>query len=118
MRAVDVMNVLFSWAPGEYPKTCDTLKAGSDNQQVSKVAVCCFATPQVIRQAAEWGAQLLITHEPTYYDHWDNIYRYHDHPHMAEMDMICAGELQALNLPGKLKRAAISAPTISRWTSP
>ncbi len=120
MKAIDIMNELFSWAPGDYTKTCDTLKAGYPEQEVSRVAVCCFNTPKVIRDAAAWGAQLLITHEPTYHDHWDHepttpvgkakrallestgmtVYRYHDHPHMAPQDLICAGELEALGLPG------------------
>jgi len=120
MKAIDIMNELFSWAPGDYSRTCDTLKAGSPDTEVTKVAVCCFNTPKVICDAAAWGAQLLITHEPTYYDHWDNectlpvgilkriliertgmtVYRYHDHPHMAPEDLICKGEILALGLPG------------------
>lgn len=122
MKAIDVMNEVFSWAPGEYVQTCDTIKAGSPDTEVSRVAVCCFPAPQVIREAAEWGAQLLITHEPLYHDHWDGepttpvgkakralieqtgltVYRYHDHPHAAPMDLICEGELKALGLAGRL----------------
>lgn len=122
MRAIDIMNELFSWAPGDYSHTCDTLKAGSPDTEVTRVAVCCFTTPRVIRDAAAWGAQLLITHEPTYYDHWDNechlpvgvakrrliestgmaVYRYHDHPHMAPEDLICQGEIKALGLSGHI----------------
>lgn len=124
MKAIDIMNELFSWAPGDYARTCDTLKAGSPDAEVNRVAVCCFNTPQVVRDAAAWGAQLLITHEPTYYDHWDNledtpvghakralieqsgltVYRYHDHPHCAPADLICAGELEALGLPGDFEK--------------
>ena len=122
MKAIDVMNEIFSWAPGDYTRTCDTLKAGSPDREVQRVAVCCFNTPQVIRDAAAWGADLLITHEPTYHDHWDNepvtpvavakrqllestgmtVYRYHDHPHLAAEDMICLGEVEALGLPGRV----------------
>ena len=122
MKAYEIMNELFAWAPGDYSRTCDTLKAGSPETEVTKIAVCCFNTPKVIRAAAEWGAQLLITHEPTYYDHWDNectlpvgiakrkliestgmaVYRYHDHPHMAPADLICEGEIKALGLGGKI----------------
>ena len=122
MKAIEIMNELFSWAPGDYAKTCDTLKAGSPDKEVKRVAVCCFNTPQVIRDAAAWGADLLITHEPTYHDHWDNepvtpvgiakrqllestgmtVYRYHDHPHMAPSDLICAGEIEELDLPGHI----------------
>lgn len=126
MKAMDVMNEIFSWAPGDYTVTCDTLKAGSPDTPVTKAAVCCFTTPQVIRDAAAWGAQLLITHEPTFYLHWDNenntpvgkakkalidstgmaVYRYHDHPHAAPEDLICKGELLALGLPGHMETDA------------
>lgn len=126
MKAIEIMNELFAWAPGDYSTTCDTLKAGSPDTEVAKVAVCCFTTPKVVREAAAWGAQLLITHEPTYYDHWDNechlpvgiakrkliestgmaVYRYHDHPHMAPEDLICQGEIKALGLPGRITEIA------------
>ena len=64
------------------------------------------------------GAQLLIVHETTYYNHWDElkndrfemekrhlieesgltIYRFHDHPHCTEPDIITTGEIQYLGL--------------------
>ena len=121
MKAIDIMNVVFSWAPGDYSRTCDTLKAGSPDKEVKKVAVCCFPEVNAIKQAAEWGADLFITHEPMYFDHWDKepvlpiakakkalvdatgmaVYRYHDHPHMAPVDLICEGELASLGLKGE-----------------
>ena len=39
---------------------------------MTKVAVSMFATPDVVKAAHEWGAQLLIVHEPTYFNHMDN----------------------------------------------
>ena len=72
MKAKEIIALMESWAPGEYGRTCDTVKCGDPECEVSRAAVCCFATPEVIRAAKAWGAQLLITHEPTYYDHWDN----------------------------------------------
>ncbi|MBQ3080229.1 MAG: Nif3-like dinuclear metal center hexameric protein [Clostridia bacterium] len=123
MKAYEIMNELFSWAPGDYTKTCDTLKAGSPDKEVRRVAVCCFPEVNAIKAAAEWGADLFITHEPFYHDHWDKppvspagllkkeliektgmtVYRYHDHPHMAPSDLICEGELKALELKGTYK---------------
>lgn len=134
LRAMDVIALMESWAPGRYEKTCDTIKCGSPERAVEKAAVCCFATPEVIREAAAWGAQLLITHEPTFYDHWDEmedtpaghakrklleetglvLYRYHDHPHAAPADMIGLGEMAALGLPGALEERG--AGQINRYT--
>lgn len=134
MKAKEIIALMESWAPGEYTKTCDTIKCGDPEQEVFRVAVCCFATPYVIRAAKAWGAQLLITHEPTFYDHWDQIedtavghakrqllaesglvlYRYHDHPHAAEADMIGLGEVKALGLEGILEERG--AAEINRYT--
>ncbi len=122
MKASEVMDQVFAWAQTDFSgkRTCDTLKAGSPDTRVTKAAVCCFPSVAVIREAAQWGAQLLITHEPLYYNHWDEdrglpveqtkraliresgltIYRYHDHPHCAPEDMIRQGELRALGLRG------------------
>ena len=124
MKADEIMNGLFALADGyDYSNTCDTLKAGDADAEVSSVAVSMFATPDVVRQAKEWGAQLLIVHEPTYYNHKDvhsdeklecekrkliedsglTLYRFHDHPHRAEQDMICVGQIEAFGLKGEVE---------------
>lgn len=123
MKASALMEELFGLASdADYSNTCDTCKAGDPDIEINKVAVTMFATPDVIKQATSWGAQLLITHEPTYYDHMDEhsddpieckkrqliqdsgltIYRYHDHPHRTKPDMICYGEIRELQLPGEV----------------
>ena len=128
MKAWEVMDVLFSWAPvKDIPGTCDTCKAGDPEQEVTKVAVSMFATPNVVRQAKAWGAQLLIVHEPTYYNHMDNhsdealecekrkfiedsgltVYRYHDHPHITVPDIIASGEFKYLDLEGEIVRTDV-----------
>jgi putative NIF3 family GTP cyclohydrolase 1 type 2 len=78
-----------------------------------------MATPEVIRQAAKCGANLIITHEPTFFSHADglgwlegdevyqrkqaliaelgmNIWRFHDHIHAMTPDRIFAGVLRDL----------------------
>lgn len=128
MKAWEIMDILFSWARvKDMEKTCDTCKAGDPEQEVSKVAVSMFATPDVVRRAKAWGAQLLIVHEPTYYNHWDQhseepmecekrkliedsgltVYRYHDHPHNTVPDIIAAGEFKYLDLEGEIVRTDI-----------
>ncbi len=122
MKAYEVMNVLFSLADmSGFNNTCDTLKCGEAKKEVKKTAVTMFPTPEVIKQAYEWGADLLIVHEPIYYNHYDEhsdepvevkkrellestgmtVYRYHDHPHEARPDMISVGMFEALGLDGE-----------------
>ena len=73
MKAYEVMNLLYGYgADADYSNTCDTLKAGNPDNEVTKVAVSMFATIGVVKAAKEWGAQLLVVHEPTYYNHMDH----------------------------------------------
>ena len=109
--------------------TCDTLKAGDPDKEIKKVGVTMFATVAVIKAAAEWGADMLITHEPTYFNHSDNpmddpiywkkrtlieetgitIYRYHDGMHYREKDRITEGELHVLGITGEFVKTPYSA---------
>ena len=124
MKAYEIMEELFALADrSKFNETCDTCKAGNPEIEVNKVAVTMFATPDVVRQAKEWGAQLLITHEPTYYNHMDvhsdekiecekrklieesniTLYRFHDHPHYTTPDIIYSGELKEMGLSGRIE---------------
>lgn len=71
MKASELMEELLGLAERRISPTVDTCKAGDPKKQVKRVGTCFIATPNVIARAAAWGADLLITHEPTYYDHWD-----------------------------------------------
>ena len=102
-------------------KTCDTIKAGEPDREVKKVAVSMFATVETIQKAVEWGADLLIVHEPTFYVHTDDtvstrigemkrklveesglsIFRFHDHAHAMVPDLIYEGETSFLGLSGE-----------------
>ncbi len=103
-------------------RTCDVLKAGDEEKEIKKVAFTMMATVEIIRQALAWGADVLITHEPTFYNHYDNetkgtvaiekrklieksgliLYRYHDCMHGRETDQITDGVLKELGISGKL----------------
>lgn len=119
MKAKELMQELCAAADAPVADTVDTLKAGDPERELHKVATCFIATPEVLRAAHAWGADLLITHEPTYYDHRDHdgdipddpvmqrkkqlveqtgltIYRFHDHTHASTPDGIIAGQLHAL----------------------
>ena len=139
MKAYEIMEDLFSLSqPLWSERTCDTLKAGDPNAEVTKVAVSMFATVDIVRQAKEWGAQLLIVHEPTYYNHWDNytddffevekrrlieescltIYRFHDHPHCTDPDIITEGEIRYLKLDCAVEESEDRYPTRLRLANP
>src|SRR5438552_4712390 len=53
--------------------TVDTLKHGDPATLVTGIAVTMMATFDVLRRAAARGANLVITHEPTFYDHFDKL---------------------------------------------
>lgn len=53
--------------------TVDTFKDGDSTTTVSGVAVTMMATFDVLKRAHGLGANLVITHEPTFYDHFDTI---------------------------------------------
>lgn len=128
MKCSEIMDMLFSLADDhDFSKTCDTCKAGDPEKGAHKVAVTMFATPNVIRAAHRWGADLLIVHEPVYNNMGDDfsenhqdqikrdliestsmtIWRYHDHPHYTTPDLIAAGELRKLDLPATVEHTDI-----------
>lgn len=102
--------------------TVDTFKAGNPDSRVSGIAVTMMATLDVLQRAAAAGDNLIITHEPTFFDHLDIsdqlpekdtdpvlaakrqfiaehdlvIWRFHDHWHARNPDGIEAGMVHAL----------------------
>jgi putative NIF3 family GTP cyclohydrolase 1 type 2 len=62
-------NIGVSWAD----ETVDTFKDGDPATPVTGIAVTMMATFDVVKRAAAAGANLVITHEPTFYDHFDRL---------------------------------------------
>lgn len=103
-------------------ETVDTFKAGNPDEPVTGVAVTMMATMDVLERAAASGKNLVITHEPTFYNHLDKldvlpekendpvlaaklafiaehhlvVWRFHDHWHRRTPDGIEAGMAHAL----------------------
>jgi len=103
-------------------ETVDTFKAGNPDAAVQGIAVTMMATLDVLERAAAAGENLIITHEPTFYNHLDKpdeleqkerdpvlaakrafiqehglvIWRFHDHWHRRNPDGIEAGMAHAL----------------------
>jgi putative NIF3 family GTP cyclohydrolase 1 type 2 len=97
-------------------KTVDTFKAGDPNTPVTGIATTMMATLDVLQRAAANHQNLIITHEPTFYQHTDDrpegmaeddavwadkrafieknhlvVWRFHDHWHRMKPDGILAG---------------------------
>jgi putative NIF3 family GTP cyclohydrolase 1 type 2 len=103
-------------------ETVDTFKAGNPDAEVKGIAVTMMATLDVLARAASAGQNLIITHEPTFYNHLDKpdeleqkesdpvlaakrvfiqqhglvIWRFHDHWHRRKPDGIEVGMTHAL----------------------
>lgn len=122
MKAEKIIEKLFSLAEErDYSQSCDKCIMGNPEKEVSKVAVCMFLTPEIIKDAAEWGAEMVITHEPVFHSPAEEndaldikkrelmessgmtFYRYHDHTHYTRPDIIAAGEFKALGLEGEME---------------
>ena len=116
-----VIDLFIKTVPGAPIKdTVDTIKAGDASQKVTGIVTTMFATIDVIEKAAAAGANFIIAHEPTFYNHrdetqWlqnDDVYKYklallnkhnmvvwrcHDYIHAHIPDGVLMGTLAALD---------------------
>src|SRR5215467_5322198 len=103
-------------------QTRDTFKSGDPQTPVTGIAVTMMATMNVLERAAANGQNLIITHEPTFFDDPDKaetvpqgeqdpvlaekrrfidehhlvIWRFHDHQHRMQMDQVEEGNARKL----------------------
>lgn len=99
-------------------KTVDTFKAGNPDTTVRGIATSFGGTLDVLERAAAAGRNLIIVHEPTFYNHEDRtdglsgavferkqkvirdndlvVWRFHDHWHRRRPDGILTGLVDAL----------------------
>lgn len=96
------------------PETVDTFKSGNPDDVVTGIATCMFANMETLRKAVANHCNLIIAHEPTFYNHLDKtdflkadpvyekkiayinehkliIFRFHDHIHKTVPDGIYVG---------------------------
>src|SRR5215831_178407 len=114
----------------------DTIKAGDGATPVTGIATTFLDTMDVLREANRRGANLVITHEPTFYNHRDDpalfindpvyreklafiqehhmvVFRLHDIVHMVAPDRIATGLIQELGW-----QAFVKGPDPYRFTIP
>lgn len=63
-----------------FPKTVDVFKAGNPDDQVTGIAVCMFATMDVLKEAVKNNCNFIIAHEPLFYNHLDETEQFRDDP--------------------------------------
>ena len=113
----DIINIILKEVPGApFTQTVDTLKSGSASQEVTGIITTMFATMHIIEEAKKLNANFIIAHEPTFYNHTDDInwvannevvkkkqellqryniaiWRFHDYWHAIRPDGIATGVL-------------------------
>ncbi len=69
-NTLDIQKYLFSQCPQVDPKnTVDTVKIGDPTKSIKKAGVCWYPSIENIKAAHAAGCELLITHEPTFWEH-------------------------------------------------
>jgi putative NIF3 family GTP cyclohydrolase 1 type 2 len=111
----DVIDLILSKIPGApYSGSVDVFKSGDPRLPVTGIVTTFIASMEVIEKAHQLGANLIITHEPTYYNHEDKvdwleadpvyaaklkliedngicIWRFHDYWHSYQPDGVVTG---------------------------
>ncbi len=120
MTATEIVNLIKNNVTCQWQlKTVDTFKGGNPDDEVKGIAITFMATFNVLKKAKSKGLNFIITHEPTYYNHYDEtaqfeddnvvtekmrfikenhliIFRFHDHWHMINPDGIITGMISKL----------------------
>lgn len=69
-----VIDIILKDIPGvPFKDTVDTIKTGSADKKVTGIVTTMFPTIAVIREAIRIHANLIIPHEPTFYNHLDKM---------------------------------------------
>ena len=114
-----VIDRILSEVPPGPEETVDTVKVGEPSQRVTGMVTTFLASCEVIDRAVSLGANFIITHEPTFYNHRDEVdwlegddvyrhklkllrdneivvWRFHDGIHRLRPDGVIIGVLDAL----------------------
>ncbi len=117
--ASEVLHRIQQRYPFPVPETVDTIKAGDPSTPVTGIATTFLDTMDVLKEANRRGLNLVVTHEPTFYNHLDDtaffandpvykeklafiqqhhmvVFRLHDEIHRTAPDAIEVGLLEAL----------------------
>ena len=114
-----IESIIKHTASAPVPKTVDIIKAGDPQARVTGIVTTMFATMDVLKEAVALNCNLIIAHEPLFYNHLDEtkqfvndpvflekkkyiddnklvIWRFHDYIHRLEPDAIDFGMAKKL----------------------
>lgn len=136
----EVIDLILRHIPGgRLEHTVDTLKTGDPDQPVTGIVSTMFPTVDVIKKTIALGANLIIVHEPAFFNHADDIswlgddpvylqkrkliddngiaiWRFHDYWHRHEPDGVLLGVLRELgweHLYNKARPPLVEIPSMS-----
>lgn len=118
------------------PNTVDVIKEGNPETLITGIVTTMFATMPVLRKAVEMNCNMVIVHEPLYYNHADQtsqfandpvflekqkyirdhnlvIWRFHDYIHSIRPDGILSGMVEKLGW-----KAWLASDRLDRYTIP
>jgi putative NIF3 family GTP cyclohydrolase 1 type 2 len=139
ITAAEAIQRIQTHYPAAPPNTVDTIKAGEPSTPVTGIATTFLDTMDVLREANGRGANLVITHEPTFYNHLDDtsffaddpvygeklafiqqhhmvVFRLHDAIHLASPDHIATGFIQEVGWQNYMVGGNPSLVTIPKTT--
>ena len=112
-----IENIIKQTGSPDVANTVDIIKEGDPNTKITGIVTCMFATMEVLEKAVQTNSNLIIVHEPLYYNHLDNteqfqndavfltkkkyindnklvIWRFHDYIHRIRPDGILTGMIE------------------------
>jgi putative NIF3 family GTP cyclohydrolase 1 type 2 len=119
-NAGDIINrIIAETGSVKIPNTVDIIKEGDPETPVKGIVTSMFGTMKVLKEAADLNCNLIIVHEPLYYNHLDEtrqfqndpvflekqkfikdhnlvIWRFHDYIHSMKPDGILSGMVKKL----------------------
>jgi len=136
-QAIDRIVADIPGAP--FKTTVDTVKSGNPDQALMGIVTTMFATDEVIDKTIKAGANFIIAHEPTFYNHQDEtdwlagdrvydfkkalleshgivVWRFHDYWHSFRPDGILMGVYTALGWDKYYNSGAPEIVTVPEMT--
>lgn len=129
MKAGQIVERIIEYSnpPFKLEHTCDIYTSGGPDTEVRGIVTTFMANADVIREAIKLGANMIVTHEPTFFTGMDRldwlendpiylakrkllednnmvVWRYHDHMHMKKPDGIYEGLNKELGWEDKIEK--------------